>query len=78
MEGHRPDPEGEQDKAMTNVRFTAWISRGERDAIERAAEKESTSANFIVRQAIREYLQITANPQHLFHVTNENSNEGAK
>ena len=63
---------------MTNVRFTAYISHREKAAIDSAAERESTSANFIVRQAIRQFLQIDNETTRLLHVTNSNAGKVAK
>lgn len=39
-----------------NVRFTAWFSERERKAIEARAGELNTSANYIVRSAVRQYL----------------------
>ena len=41
---------------MSNVRFTAWLSERERQAIKAVEQKERVSANWVIRTAIRRYL----------------------
>ena len=53
-----------------NVRFTAWISEAERDALDKVANDENTSVNFIVRTAIRRHPKVS----RLLHVTSETAN----
>lgn len=38
-------------------RFTAWLSESERQAIRTAAAELNSSENYIVRSAIRSYLE---------------------
>lgn len=38
------------------IRFTAWLSDAERDGIDKLAEREGTSANYMVRVAVRQLL----------------------
>lgn len=38
------------------IRFTAWLSESERDALEDVAKEYGTSQNYIVRVAIRQFL----------------------
>lgn len=49
-----------------NVRFTAWFSERERELIQREADAQATSANYIVRSAIRQFFGM---PSHLSRVT---------
>lgn len=37
------------------TRFTAWLSEREREALDKVAEEQNTSVNFIVRSALRQY-----------------------
>lgn len=41
------------------VRFSAWISDRERSELDKRARRERTSVNWVVREAIREYLGLT-------------------
>ena len=54
-----------------NVRFTTWLSEREREALDERASKERTSANAIVRTAIREYLGFDPPSTRLLHVTSD-------
>lgn len=55
-----------------NVRFTAWMSESERDAIDAVAKENNTSVNYVVRIAIRRLLGL---PSPLLHVTTETKDE---
>lgn len=48
---------------MSNQRFTAYLSPRERNAIQAAAESMNASENYVVRCAIRAYLQLDRPPQ---------------
>lgn len=37
------------------TRFTAWMTEREREALDKVAEEQNTSVNFIVRSALRQY-----------------------
>ena len=61
---------------MSSVRFTTWVSERERAAIDEKAQELGTSANFIVRKAIRIALGIDRDDQmlRLSRVTAETPN----
>jgi hypothetical protein len=44
------------------VRFTAWVSVAERAAIKSRARELNTSANYVVRMAVRDSLGLTVQP----------------
>lgn len=52
-----------------NVRFTTWLSEAERDALDLVAEENGTSANYVVRVAIRRLLQMKAPELQVTSVT---------
>ncbi len=54
-----------------NVRFTAWFSERERNAIADRARIGRSSSNLIVREAVREYLGLDDSPEQLLHVTSD-------
>ena len=58
-----------------SVRFTAWFSERERAEIDKAATREASSANFIVRRAVRQYLGIDKRGQ-LSHLSQVTTGEG--
>lgn len=52
-----------------NVRFTTWLSEAERDALDLVARENGTSANYVVRVAIRRLLQMNAPELQVTSVT---------
>jgi predicted transcriptional regulator len=44
---------------MSGMRFTAYLSDAERAALRRLAEHHHVSENYIVRLALRQYLQLS-------------------
>lgn len=42
------------------IRFTAWLSESEREAVGSLARQNGTSANYIVRVAVRAFLEMSA------------------
>lgn len=58
-------------RASAKTRFTAYISEVENDGIRRVAEENETSANFVVRVAIRRFLDLPVSPSQMLHVTTE-------
>lgn len=48
---------GPHKKAMSNmVRFTAWLSPPERDALRKEAQRLASSENYVIRMLVREGL----------------------
>lgn len=48
------------------MRFTAWLSDAERAGLQRLADEQGTSVNFVLRMLVRNALDMT-NPHSLLH-----------
>jgi len=48
-----------------SVRFTAWLSEREREAMRSVELRECVSANWVIRTALRKYLGIDDNDSEL-------------
>lgn len=59
---------------IQGARFTCWLSERERNALDELADREDTSVNYIVRSAVRQYLQ----RRGLLPVTTDTETEGVK
>lgn len=56
---------------MSGVRFTAWLSRDERNTLRRLAREHECSENFILRMALRPLLHGKPTPEYLQHGARE-------